>query len=224
MKKISHENNFIYLFIALMWLLFSMSALKFLEGTWMSDVMELVILGSLLLGVRSLKADKSWLWSVYAMVFFLGTIFILQKFIHSPKILDTLHLLILLLFFIGSFRLSFRQILTGKEITQNMLVGSVVLYLLIGLIWAILYMLLLIIFPDGFNGLEMIPGRENFSQVTYFSFVTLTTLGYGDISPKNPVTEFFVYMEAISGVFYIAIVVSSLVSARIETLRREEEL
>jgi voltage-gated potassium channel Kch len=71
------------------------------------------------------------------------------------------------------------------------------------------------IFPDGFNGLEPISWRENFTRVTYFSFVTLTTLGYGDISPKNSITQFFVYTEAIVGVFYMATFVSSIVSARL---------
>ncbi|MCV5959457.1 potassium channel family protein, partial [Escherichia coli] len=50
----------------------------------------------------------------------------------------------------------------------------------------------------------------------YFSFVTLTTLGYGDISPLTPLAQVVVYLEAITGVFYMAIVVSSLVSSNID--------
>nr|WP_269764034.1 potassium channel family protein [Shewanella benthica] len=49
--------------------------------------------------------------------------------------------------------------------------------------------------------------------MAYFSFVTLTTLGYGDISPISPFSQVLVYMEAIAGVFYMAIVVASLVSS-----------
>jgi voltage-gated potassium channel len=54
---------------------------------------------------------------------------------------------------------------------------------------------------------------DNFPISTYFSYVTLTTLGYGDISPAAPVSRVLVYLEAISGTFYMAVVVASLVSA-----------
>ena len=53
--------------------------------------------------------------------------------------------------------------------------------------------------------------KDNF---IYFSFVTLTTLGFGDLLPVSPLARFLVYMEAVPGVFYMAIVVSSLVGAR----------
>jgi voltage-gated potassium channel Kch len=49
--------------------------------------------------------------------------------------------------------------------------------------------------------------------MTYFSFVTLTTLGYGDISPVTPVAQVLVVLEAVTGMFYIAIIVASLIGA-----------
>ena len=111
----------------------------------------------------------------------------------------------------------------SKSVTTNMIVGSVVLYLLLGLIWTIIYLILLISYPDSFNNVPTLEWRENFSQMSYFSFVTLTTLGYGDISPKNSIAQFFVYIEAIVGVFYMAIIVSSLVSARLQSLKLDGE-
>ena len=55
------------------------------------------------------------------------------------------------------------------------------------------------------------------------SFVTLTTLGYGDISPNTPFAQVAVYMEAIAGVFYMAIVVASLVSAGLAQKETQQE-
>jgi voltage-gated potassium channel Kch len=55
---------------------------------------------------------------------------------------------------------------------------------------------------------------DNLPTMTYFSFVTLTTLGYGDISPAKPMAEVLVVLEAITGMFYLAIIVASLVGAR----------
>ncbi len=49
----------------------------------------------------------------------------------------------------------------------------------------------------------------------YFSYVSLTTLGYGDISPDTPFTRFLVYLEAIFGQLYLAIMIAGLVGVRI---------
>jgi hypothetical protein len=220
MSKISHDNNFAYLFAALVTLFFSISILTYIESKLLSNVIEILIVGVLLISVRSLKSDDSWRVTVYTMIFFLVAIFISNKLFSSTIFISISHLSILLLFFLGSLRLSYRQILTSREVNTNMIVGSLVLYFLLALIWTILYLILLILIPDGFNGLESLPWKENFSKVVYFSFTTLTTLGYGDISPKNPIAQFFVYSEAVVGVFYMAIIVSSLVSARLDSAKK----
>ena len=221
MKKITQENNFIYLFISLIFLLFSMTLFEYIDNSWFGYIVEILFIVVFLVGVHSLKSERSWTWAVYAMVVFILILFLSKKIFNNPIIIDILQLFILLFFFIGSLRLSIRQILTSKEITGNMIIGSIVLFILLGLIWSVFYLLLLMIFPDGFNGLSAISWKENFSQVSYFSFVTLTTLGYGDISPKNSITQFFVYGEAIVGVFYMAIIVSSLVSARLNSINED---
>jgi voltage-gated potassium channel Kch len=50
-------------------------------------------------------------------------------------------------------------------------------------------------------------------STTYFSFVTLTTLGYGDMSPTTPTAQVLVVLEAVTGMFYLAIIVASLVGS-----------
>ncbi|WP_140310699.1 potassium channel family protein, partial [Vibrio parahaemolyticus] len=85
--------------------------------------------------------------------------------------------------FYGTFQSLVRKILFSGQIDTNKLIGSVALFLLLGLMWAVAYLLLLEVDPLAFRGLEAIPWEDNFSNSAYFSFVTLTTLGYGDISP-----------------------------------------
>ena len=86
-----------------------------------------------------------------------------------------------------------------------------------------IYLLILVMDPHAFSGIEAGNWQEIFSRVAYYSFVTLTTLGYGDILPTNHIAEFFVYMEAIIGVFYMAIIVSSLISLRLATLQESKK-
>jgi len=220
--KITQKNNFIYLFIALVSLLFSMSLLKQIESSWLEEIVEVIVLGVLILGVHSLKSERPWMHSVYVMIAVMISSFIVKKIFGDSHVLEYMHLVILLVFFTGSFYLSIVQVAMSEEVNQNMIVGSIVLYLLLALIWTIIYLLILSIFSDSFNGLEQLPWQENFSNVAYFSFVTLTTLGYGDISPNNSISEFFVYTQAVAGIFYMAIIVSSLVAGRIKTFNRDK--
>ena len=91
-----------------------------------------------------------------------------------------------------------------------------------GLIWAVIYLLLGLMIPGAFNGQGATPWYNNFPDFVYFSFVSLTTLGFGDISPAVPVARFLVYMEAIVGQFYIAILVASLVGIRISDQQKNQ--
>ena len=118
--------------------------------------------------------------------------------------------------------MAFKQVFFIGDIDGNKIVGSLTLYILLGLIWATIYLLLLVLDPQAFSGIEIGHWQEIFSRVAYYSFVTLTTLGYGDILPANHIAEFFVYMEAIVGVFYMAIIVSSLISLRLSALQNEK--
>ncbi|RPH97511.1 MAG: potassium channel protein [Lysobacterales bacterium] len=105
-----------------------------------------------------------------------------------------------------------RVLLTGT-IDLNTIVGSVALYLLIGLIYSTFFTVLLELSPDAFRGIEPGPLFKVSQQMTYFSFVTLATLGYGDISPASPIAQVIVILEAVTGTFYMAIVVASLIGA-----------
>lgn len=221
MSKISKKNNFKYLFVALTSLLFFMALVNEIKNPFLDNMIEIVILLVLFVGVHSIKSERSWTYSVYVMIAILFLVFISRNFFTDSPIIGYIHIFLLLAFFMGSFHLSAMQIFTSQEVDENMIIGSVVLFLLLGLIWTMLYLLILYIFPDSFNGLEALRWQENFSKIAYFSFVTLTTLGFGDISPSNTVSQFFVYSEAIVGVFYMAVIVSALVAARVDSAKRD---
>ncbi|MCU0988300.1 MAG: ion channel [Xanthomonadales bacterium] len=106
-----------------------------------------------------------------------------------------------------------RQVLFTGSVSLNTVVGSVALYLLIGLSYSVAYTALLEVSPDAIRGVEPAPWYLMFPTMTYFSFVTLATLGYGDISPASPVAQVIVILEAVTGTFYMAIVVASLIGA-----------
>ena len=95
-------------------------------------------------------------------------------------------------------------------ITFHRIEGAIAVYLLLGLAWAYAYQLLAYLDPGAYSGAVTASG--GFSSWTYFSFVTLATLGYGDIAPVHPVARSLATAEAITGQLYLAILIARLVS------------
>ncbi len=211
MNHITDKNNFSYFFFSLIALLFSAAVVAELHTTPSEGILSLTTLLMLIMSAKSLKTDITWKWIVYVLII-LFIIFEISEKIFEYKSNVYIILLLLLIFFIGSFVVAAKQVLFVGEIDWNSIIGSLTLYLLLGLIWTIIYLIILVMDPQALAGIETASWQQMFSRVAYYSFVTLTTLGYGDILPKNYIAEFFVYMEAIVGVFYMAIVVSSLIN------------
>lgn len=134
--------------------------------------------------------------------------------------LETIDLSLVTLFTLLFFLLShtftaLKQVMITDYVSGNQIIGSVCVYLLLGLSWSFIYLIQLELFPEAFNGIEYKPWIDNLFDAVYFSFITLTTVGYGDISPALPIPRFFVFIESILGGFYLAIMVASLVSSRL---------
>ncbi|WP_237524012.1 potassium channel family protein [Shewanella sp. KX20019] len=220
--KINKHNNFYYMTAALIVLLLSASLVRSVADGMVETVLEGVIAVTFLVCVVSLGVDKSWKRFMQALIVIWVAAILLKKLVVVPHI-DLLMLVLMFAFFWGTFSSISRQILFSGAVNSNKVVGSIALFLLLGLQWALVYLLVLAFSPNAFTGIEQIPWGQNFSQMAYFSFVTLTTLGYGDISPDTPFAQVVVYMEAIAGVFYMAIVVASLVSAGLAQKETEQE-
>jgi Ion channel len=111
-----------------------------------------------------------------------------------------------------------RAVFARGKVTYHRIVGGVLLYLTIGLTFVALFGFLLILEPNTFN----IPAYEgNFSigKLIYFSFVTLTTMGYGDIVPLHPYARGVANIEAIIGQLYPATLLARLVTLELAIRR-----
>jgi len=220
MNQLTTKNNFVYLFFSLIIFLFSAAVVAEFPGSLSEDIFSIVTILMLIVSIKSLKSEKTWMWAVYALIALFIIFTVSAKFFeHQVTVYVTLA--ILLIFFTGSFVIAAKQVLLVGDIDGNKIIGSLSLYLLLGLIWAVIYLFFIVLDPGSFSGVEESTWQQGFSRIAYYSFVTLTTLGYGDILPTNHVVEFFVYMEAIIGVFYMAIIVSSLISLRLASLEKK---
>ena len=112
-----------------------------------------------------------------------------------------------------------RHLFRAKRVCADTICAAVCTYLLLGILWAMLYSALDIVHPGSFafplaetfqsNALRFDDARAVYSQ--YFSFVTITTLGYGDIVPISPPARMLVVLEALTGQFFLAVLVARLV-------------
>ncbi len=100
----------------------------------------------------------------------------------------------------------------GHRTTGDRLFGAIGLYLLLGLTWAAVYAIVAASVPGAFAG--SLPTRPTLYDLGYFSLVTLTTVGYGDITPAAQVARSLAASEALIGQLYPAIIIARLVSAQ----------
>jgi len=217
MKPVSEKNNFLYLVISLVVLLLVGSLVDQFPSKLGQHLFQAVTVITLASGIVNFSSTRLLFHTVVGFTVSVLVVVILGMLLDVSG-LSYVHLLILTLFYAWATWLAARQVLFTGPIDGNKIVGAICIYLLIGLVWTLSYLLIAQAIPDAFNGLEQAVWYDNFADVAYYSFVTLTTLGYGDISPVIPVARFLVYMEAIVGVFYMAILVASLIGIRTSKL------
>ena len=110
------------------------------------------------------------------------------------------------------------HVLRSGRITADKIFAAICVYMLIGYAWAFAYALLDEMQPGSFAVLAETPRPDYAAQVMqlrYFSFTTLTTVGYGDILPRSPATRTMAVLEAVMGQIYLTVLVARLVGLHI---------
>jgi Ion channel len=114
-------------------------------------------------------------------------------------------------------------------VTMDTLSAALCVYLLMGYLWGSLYGLMYLLAPGGFHlPMGWTPGKEQgiatdvpMNLMMYFSFTTLTTVGYGDVLPLSGAVRAAVILEAVLGHFYLAVLVARLIGLNIADTRRQ---
>jgi ion channel len=208
-------------FLCVLLLMFLLS--PFLEalpaGDFVETVLMTIVLGSAVLAVGGRRGSL-------AMAIILVTPALAGKWLNHlrpdliPEAVSAAAGMAFLAFVVVNL---FRFILHAPRVDSDVLCAAISAYLLLGLLWALAYILVGSLSPDAFRFTTGPPesrSMEGFNAF-YFSFVTLSTIGFGDIAPVSNVARMLVVMEAITGLFYMAILIARLVS--MQPLRRSAE-
>lgn len=141
-----------------------------------------------------------------AILSFLFNLLAITSDYEKNKILYLLGQSIIFVFMAVSVFLIVKKIFSDTKVTGDTLRGGISVYLMLGILWYQIYQLILTLVPNAFK--DEVTGYQLF----YFSFVTLTTVGYGDILPAHKATMIMSNLEAIVGQLYPAVIIAKLVS------------
>jgi len=107
-----------------------------------------------------------------------------------------------------------RFVLRAPSVNVEVLCASISAYLMLGLMWTMAYWLVDQLTPGGAFSFNTNAGPRSMNGFTgfYFSFITLSTVGYGDITPVSRIARWLAAMEAMTGLLYVAVLIARLVS------------
>jgi hypothetical protein len=142
--------------------------------------------------------------------------------------LSQVALVLLTLFLLYTAATVLLHVFSEETVTMDTISGALCVYLLMGYLWGSLYGLMYLRAPGAFHlPMGWTPAEEQgiardvpVNLLTYFSFMTLTTVGYGDVLPISGSARAAVILEAILGHFYLAVLVARLVGLHIADTRR----
>jgi hypothetical protein len=168
-------------------------------------------------GIYAVISDKKQL----SIALILAIPFIIINTINTlidHSVLFYLNTILAILFYLYTIVVILNVILRSKRISHDILFGAISVYLLIGVTWAAFYSVTERLSPRSFKSsvpdinIYEYTGQIDWSDYIYYSFSTLSTVSYGDIMPVNPFARTLSVFEAVTGVFYVAILISLLVS------------
>jgi len=199
------DNRFL-IFLILLISLFSIT--PFIENPFLDHLYSTINYTLLLLsGLYAFSDVRNFL--KFTVIFFIFAIVVdWIEFLHpGGQLVDTIRPLITALVLILLLIQTLRSIFIARDITKNVIFGALCGYMLIGYIGAFIALAVAEIYPGSYSIDGSLTGMEAF----YFSFVTMTTLGYGDILPLSDQARAISILLSILGPMYVAILIAMMV-------------
>ncbi|HEY4931695.1 MAG TPA: ion channel [Terriglobales bacterium] len=165
----------------------------------------------LLLATFRLSEGKGWVWPTVLLMVATFLTAAVSTFFPHPTLVGLKWALLVVFFGVAVYGL-FPYLKNARSVTDAHLYTAVSIYLLLGMQWFALYSAIDVFFPGSIvqNSTSLVDRQ---SELLYFSLVTLSTIGYGDIVPIRGEVRMLAALEGVTGVLYVAITVALLVSS-----------
>lgn len=206
--------RFTYLGLLLFLVFFFIVAPFFSKGAYARLALDLSLMSILILSVYICSSNKKYL--VVAII--LASPAIIRLFFPSIEV-DEISLVFNSIFLAFVIWVLLHLLFTTTYVTKDVICAALSVYFLIGVLYGIIFTLLECFFPGSFS-LQPPVGDFTFytafgQDLIYFSFITLTTSGYGDIVPLSQPAKFLSILEALTGQIYLTVMIARLIGMHI---------
>ncbi len=185
-------------------------------------IFNILLLAIVLSAIRTLSESRNRLAIAIAVGGISYTLSWFTEYQTSTTLIATMLVGYIIVFAILVIALS-EDVFRDGPVDMNRIVGALCIYFVLGLVWALIYSLLETVQPGSFRFYDAVGGenlvQDKVNEFIYFSSVTLTTLGYGDIVPISRPARMFASLEAIVGQLYVAIIIARMVGLHISQNR-----
>ena len=204
------QGKFFYLFLCQVLLL---ALFPYLEKPGLPMVFfRLLGVAALISGVYAVSEKRAQWIAALVLVVPAGVLNTVVAFRPDPR-LAVPTVILTILFLVFTLVSLLRAVVRAEQVTRDTIYGAISIYLLMAIAWAAAYWLLLTLQPDAIvmDATRHPHHTMDWSDCVFYSFVTLTSLGYGDILPMTPQARSLSMLEAVSGIMYIATLIARLV-------------
>ncbi len=167
------------------------------------------------------REKKRLIFNSLLVVFAIAALWVDNFFGTSARIIALTNAIIVIYLFFSIVVLA--KFISGAErIGREVIYAAIIIYLLISMVWGYFYMTLEFFVPGSFALPFDMDQSEKFIWLMYFSYVTITTLGYGDITPLNAKAGALASTEALIGQIYLVVIVAWLVGMHVSQRSKKE--
>lgn len=206
------KDRFVHLLVVLLSFFLLYPFLRKTEAV--IPIVPLIFLIAITLVLRALRLRKKIfvICIVIAALAYLSDVFFaLERIPYLKEIFSVIATLIYAIFLIMAIVLITRKLFDVRKVSTDTIIGGICVYILIGFLWALFYYLIY-----SFNKGAFYSQVQDISpNFFYFSFITLTTTGYGDIFATDEMAMVLSSMEAITGQLYLAVLIARLVGLHV---------
>lgn len=211
MKKVNLFSISIWSTILVISVFFSVFILPVLPVEWHRWIFSVAFSVIYISAILSLEKRSKYLLTLFAInisIEWISRILNLELLNDISRVFD-------IVFFTVMIILLIKQIATTRDVTAGVILDSITGYLLLGLIYSIFVTLIIKNIPDSYSNIQVDQINNakhvNVSAPLYYTFVTIASLGYGDICPVKPLARSLATIITVSGQFYMATIVALLV-------------
>ena len=228
---VGSKHPFRYLLGALLSILVLPSVLRYLEvesgglGSLLTSSLFLLLLVAALPAVGSTRGRLIAAGVLAGVLIVLEVLYLFVGLTGSGILFQ----LIFVVFLSYVVFITFQYLFRARQVTADTINAALCVYLLLGIVWAFAYSLVDTLEPGSFKCSALDEG-EAFMQLTeasfyplYYSLVTLTTLGYGDIVPVSRAASMLAVLEAMTGQVYLAVLGARLVGLHVAQAKAEDD-